>query len=78
MRWHWPTGRGSGRERLLGLAPVKEYNGAADFPDVVTEPGLANPMSGLTVGWKRKQRHKSLKLKDNTTKGFLCQMCVYL
>lgn len=40
-------GRGSARERLLGLATVKEYNGAADFPDV-TESGLANPMSGLT------------------------------
>lgn len=41
-------GGGSCRERLLGLAAVKEYNGAADFPDVVTELGLTNPMSGLT------------------------------
>lgn len=41
-------GGGSGRERLRGLAAVKEYNGPADFPDAVTEPGLANPMSGLT------------------------------
>lgn len=39
---------GSGRERLLGLAAVKEKKGVADFPDVVTE--LANPMSVLTEG----------------------------
>lgn len=40
-------GGGSCRGRLLGLAAVKEQNGAADFPDVVTELGLANPMSDL-------------------------------
>ena len=42
-------GKGSARERLLGLAAAKEYNGVPDFPDV-TEPGLANTMSGLTEG----------------------------
>lgn len=41
-------GRGSARERLLGLAAVKEYNGVADLADVVTDPGLSKPMSGLT------------------------------
>lgn len=58
-------GTGSVTERLLGLAAVKEYNGAADFPDAVTEPGLANPMSGLTDDWKRKRTHRYLKLKEN-------------
>lgn len=44
--WRGSSG-GSGRERLLGLAAVKEKKGVADFPDVVTELGLANPMSVL-------------------------------
>lgn len=38
------------RERLLGLAAVKEYKGVADFPEGVTGLGLANPMSGLAEG----------------------------
>lgn len=49
-----PIGSGSARERLLGLAAVKEYNGAADLA-VVTEPGLVNPMSDLTEDFKRGQ-----------------------
>lgn len=47
-------GSGSARERLLGLAAVKEYDGAADLA-VVTELGLVNPMSGLTEDLKRGQ-----------------------
>lgn len=47
-------GSGSARVRLLGLAAVKEYNGAADLA-VVTAPGLVNPMSDLAEDLKRGQ-----------------------
>lgn len=53
-------GCGSARERRLGLAAVKEYNGAADFA-VVTGAGLVNPMSGLTEDLKRGQTDTSYK-----------------
>lgn len=54
-------GSGSARDRLLGLAAVKEYNGAADFA-VVAEPGLVNPMSDLTEDLKKGQTNMRLSV----------------
>lgn len=56
-------GGGSCRERLLGLAALTGKNGAVDFPDVVTEPGLFKVISDRREAWKRK--HKWFKPKSS-------------